>query len=459
MRGLRLTVGTVGCVTAYVALLVVDRVAPERHLLAWGLVPWWGVCLGLTWWVTRRELDWRRPVLAIMVSAALVQLPGVVTPPRTSGDSYRYAWDGRVQLSGTSPYRYVPFDDRLASLRDPVLFPGLTSAQRSGVVTEALPRDRTALLARAADDPRTRINRPQVPTIYPPVAEAWFAAVALVTPWSWGTLGLQIGSALLAVAIAGFLAAWFRRRGGRPVDALWWAWCPVVLLEVGNGAHVDIVGAVFILGAVVLAATRAGRRWTRALTGVLLGLAASVKLTPLVMVPAYMSSRRGWRSMLPTPVTAVLTVAATYLPHVLVAGWLVVGYLPGYLSEESGVNQAGILAFVLPQAWRQAGVVAVMVVAVAWAVVRAREEPAVVALTLFGVLLLAATPSYPWYTVPLVALAVLTRRLEWIAVALAGHLALALVLFAPWPAVGYAVAAIVVVGADVRRRRRTLVPA
>ncbi|MDQ2781746.1 MAG: hypothetical protein M3Y26_04315, partial [Actinomycetota bacterium] len=68
------------------------------------------------------------------------------------------------------------------------------------------------------------------------------------------------------------------------------------------------------------------------------------------------------------------------------------------------------------------------------------------------------TPSYPWYTVPLVALAVLTRRLEWIAVALAGHLALALVLYAPWAAVGYAVATVVVVGAGVRRWRRTLVP-
>ncbi|MDQ2756968.1 MAG: hypothetical protein M3Y71_10455, partial [Actinomycetota bacterium] len=154
----------------------------------------WLVTAGLTWWATRGP-EPRRVLLLVGLAAVVVQLPGLLTPPLTSSDAYRYVWDGRVQLSGTSPYRYAPLDDRLASLRDPVLFPGLSPDGRSGYLTEPVPTDRTELVARAEDDPRTRINRPRIPTIYPPVAQAWFTAVAAVTPWSAGTRGLQVGSA------------------------------------------------------------------------------------------------------------------------------------------------------------------------------------------------------------------------------------------------------------------------
>ena len=458
-RRARLVVGTLGCLAAYTGFLVLGSRTGDRGPLATGLLTWWAISLGLTWWVTRRGLGWRRPVLAVVVAAALVQVPGLTRPPWSSSDAYRYVWDGRVQLAGTSPYRYVPLDDRLAGLRDPILFPGLTADERSGVVTQPLPTDHDALLARAGDDPRTRINRPQVPTIYPPVAQAWFAVVAAATPWSWGTLGLQLGCALVALGVAGFLAAWLRRRGGQPAGALWWAWCPTVLLEAGNGAHVDIVATGLLLDAVAVVSSQPGRRWARAAAGVLLGLAASVKLTPLVALPALASWRDGWRSALPAPVAALVTLALTYLPHVLVVGTLVLGFLPGYLVEEGGGNQAGVLAFVLPQPWRLAGVVVVMAGAVLWALFRATQGPAVVALTLVGVLVLAATPTYPWYTLPLVGLAVLAGRLEWLGVAVAGHLAYLTVLSAPVPAVGYAVAALVVVGAAVRRRSRGAVPA
>ncbi len=449
----RLVVGTLGCLTAYAALVGSATRAEGRSVPAGGLVGLWVVCLGLTWWVTRRELGWRRTVLAVVISAAAVQLPGVLTPPITSTDAYRYVWDGRVQLSGTSPYRYAPLDDRLAGLRDPVLFAGLTAQQRSGVLTQPVPTNRDDVLRLAADDPRTLINRPNVPTIYPPVAQGWFAAVALVTPWSWGTLGQQVGSALVAVALAGLLAAWRRRHGGRPSDALWWAWCPTVLLEAGNGAHIDIVAAALVVGALVVALSQPARRWTSAAAGGLLGLAASVKLTPLVLVPALACWRHGWRSALPAPLAAALAFGATYVPHLLAAGWLVTGYLPGYVMEEGGVNRAGVLGFVVPPPWRQAAAVSVLAVAVLWTLVRATRGPAILALTLYGVLLLTTTPTYPWYALPLVALAVLAGRLEWLAVAFAGQVALVAVLTPPVPAIGYAVAGLVVAGAAITRGR------
>jgi hypothetical protein len=328
-------------------------------------------------------------------------------------------WDGRVQLAGSSPYSHVPLDDALAKLRDPVLFPGLSPQKRSGVTgPPRVPRDAAAVEALSADDPRTKINRPRVPTIYPPVAQAYFAAVALVTPWSAGTFGLQVAAALLAVVLTGLLAVELRRRGRDPRWAALWGWSPIVALEAGSAAHVDILGALLVIAAIVTA----GRR-RPVLTAVLLGAAASVKLLPLLLLPAF--TRRPLR----TPFIAVGTFVASYLPHLVAAGTLVLGFLPGYLTQEGfsdGSSRSAILALLLPPATRQPTVALLAVTVACLAVKRTGHEPlAVTCCWLYGTALLLTTPTYPWYGLPLIALAVLAGRLEWLAIPLASYLAYA----------------------------------
>ncbi|MEO8517787.1 MAG: glycosyltransferase 87 family protein [Dermatophilaceae bacterium] len=452
----RLLSGAVVVTVAYVGLLSVGDLDHRRGLLAAVMVPFWLICVASTFWVVRGSTQVRRPIMTVALLALAVQLPGVLTPPHSSSDAWRYVWDGRVQLSGTSPYRYVPLDDRLAGLRDPILFPGLMPDQHSGVTTAPLPADRVELLKRATADDRTLINRPQVPTLYPPVAQLWFAAVAALTPWSAGTLGLQIGGALLAIAVAGLLAAWLRRRGHNPFEALWWAWCPTVILETGNGAHVDVLVAALAAGAVVAVTTRPGRRASTWVAGLLLGAAAAVKLTPLVLLPAFFPLRNnGIRRSWKVPSVAVGTLLASYAPHVLVAGGLVLGYLPGYLLEEGGPNRGGLLRPIVPDDLLTLAMLVAMGAVTLWAVwTTSPEAPHRVALVLFGSLLLITTPSYPWYSLPLVPLAVLSRRLEWLVVPVAGYIAYAGARVPPVGAIGYAVAAAVVIGVAIRRRRR-----
>ncbi len=468
----RLLSGTAIVAAAYVGVLSVGDLEHPRGQLAVTLL-FWLICVATTVWVVRDRVRLGRPVVTVALLALAVQLPGLSTPPQTSSDAWRYVWDGRVQLSGTSPYRYVPLDDRLAELRDPILFPGLTPEQPSGVTTTPLPTDRAELQHRARGDGRTLINRPQVPTIYPPVAQLWFAGVAAVTPWSAGTLGLQIGSALLAIGVAAALAAWLLRRRRNPLEALWWAWCPTVILEAGNGAHVDVLAAALILGAVVALATRPGRVASTWIAGILIGAAASVKLTPLVLLPAFMPLRRddrrrsesrrndfrrsGIRRSWQVPFAAVATLGASYAPHVLVAGGLVLGYLPGYLREEGGGDRAGLLRLVVPDSLLTPAMLLVMGAVAVWAVRTTRfEAPQYVAVVMFGSLLLVTTPSYPWYSLPLVALAVLSQRLEWLAVAVAGYFAYA---GTPVPPLlGYAMAAAVVVSVALWRRQRRDAP-
>ena len=453
----RLLSGTAIVAAAYVGVLSVGGPGHRRGVFVAVILVFWVIAVAATVWATRDRGRLGRPVLTMTLLTLAVQLPGVFTPPQSSSDAWRYVWDGRVQLSGTSPYRFVPLDDHLAGLRDPVLFPGLTSGQLSGVTTLPLPTDRAQLLNRAHDDKRTRINRPQVPTIYPPVAQLWFAVVAALTPWSAGTLGIQFANALLAAAMAGGLAAWLLRYGRNPRETLWWAWCPTVILEAGNGGHVDILSAAFIVGAVLAVSTRGGRAASAAVAGLLLGAAASVKLTPLVLLPAFMPLRHnGIRHSWQTPLVAAGTIVASYLPHVVAAGALVLGYLPGYLSEEGGGDRAGLLRLFVPDNLLTPAMLVVMGAVAIWAVRTARvDAPQQAAVVLFGSLLLVTTPSYPWYAVPLAALAVLSQRLEWLAVAVAGYVAYAgagaLALTATG---GYALAAAVVVSAAVWRRRR-----
>lgn len=455
----RLPIGAAVVVAAYATMLARSDSSHRAGLRIATTLAFWLICVATTTWVTRDRRHLGRPVVTVALLALAVQLPGVFTPPPSGGDAWRYVWDGRVQLSGTSPYRYVPLDGQLAGLRDPVLFPGLTSEQRSGVTTQPLPADRGELQNRARDDSRTMINRPRVPTIYPPVAQLWFAAVAAVTPWSAGTLGIQIGSAVLAVAIAAALAAWLLRRGLNPRQALWWAWCPTVILEAGKGGHVDILGAAFIVGAVIAVSTRQGRASSAWVAGLLLGAAASVKLTPLVLLPAFMPLRRnGFPQAWKTPLAALVTLVATYLPHVLIVGGLVLGYLPGYLAEEGGGDRAGLLRLFVPEHLLTPATLVVMAGVAIWALgTTTAEEPQRAAVVLFGSLLLVTTPSYPWYAVPLVALAVMSRRLEWLAVAAAGYWAHAGA-GAGVPAAGYALAAAILVTVAICRRRRHLAP-
>ncbi|MFD3406468.1 glycosyltransferase 87 family protein [Kribbella sp. NPDC058693] len=367
-------------------------------------------------------------VAAVVIVAGLCQLPGLTHAPITSTDAYRYVWDGRVQLAGHSPYARVPLDDTLAQLRDPILFPGLSPTEKSGV-TQQTPQDPT-------DDPRTRINRPLVPTIYPPVAQAYFTVVALVTPWSAGTLGLQIAAALLAIALTWLLAV------QNPRWAALWGWSPIVALEAANAAHVDVLAALLITAAVITTARRPK------LAAVLLGAAGSVKLLPLLLLPAFRTRR---------PIVAVSTFIASYVPHILAVGTLVLGFLPGYLNQEGfddGSSRSAILALLLPPEARQlvAALLALTLAVLAFYRTK-RDPPALTCCWLYGAALLIATPTYPWYGLPLIALAALAHRPEWIAVPIASYLAYASFGHDTRQGLSYLAAAVIVVSAITIRRR------
>lgn len=434
----------VAVVLVEIAVARAGGVGPGRYRLLALILLWWGLALGGGWLLLRA-----RPAYAALglVFAGLLalQLAAFSRGSQISDDLYRYAWDGRVQAAGVDPYRYPPAAPELRDLRDPWLWPDAATCERLG--------------KRAVEC--SRINRPGERTIYPPVAEAWFTAVHLL-PGGSRDHHQQLYAGLVSLGLTGLLVGLLRRRGLDPRLAVFYAWSPLAGLDIASDAHVDVLAALLGVGALALLARR-----RPALGGLLLGAAVAVKLYPALLLPAAL--RR--RPLVAGGVTAAV-VAGSYLPHVLAVGPRVLGYLPGYLREEhyEGGGRFVLLSLV-GLSGRAATVVAVVLLgAVAAAVVRshpARVPVTLAALWTVGAALLVANPVQPWYSILLVALAILEGRPEWLTVAVAAYPTYftALLVGAPAREVGgasYAAAALVVGVATVlrsQRRRRLAEPA
>src|SRR5487761_448160 len=418
-----------------------------RQVISWGQAPvetvLWAVFAAGAWLILRTSP--RRAVPLILLGGIAIQLGALSAPPRTSDDLYRYIWDGEVQAAGIDPYRYVPAARQLTPLRDPFLWPASGRYCVTPPGTSAGPRQAGHASPGLAAG-CTRINRPTVPTIYPPAAEAYFAGVSQLSPPGSGSLPIQAAAALFAVATTVLLLRGLQSVGRDPRLAVLWAWCPAVALDGGNNAHVDVVVA-FLTVAALLTLARAGSRLRALCGGSLLGLAVATKFTPVLVTPAVLRRR-------PVAVAAAAAgvTLAVYLPHLLAVGRAVIGFVPGYLAQQGYDTGQGfqLLSLVVPGRWAAvAAVIALPAVRLAVARRADPDQPWRAAVVMCGVGFAVITPAYPWYSLLLVALVALDGQAEWLALAAVRYLT-----FAQAGRLGYGVAVAIVAAVWLARRAR-----
>ena len=323
-------------------------------------------------WLVWRARARRSTLLLVVAFAALFRLSVLIAPPFLSDDVYRYIWDGRVQAAGVNPYRHVPAAAALAHLRDADIYPNIN-------------------------------RRDYAPTIYPPLAQMIFF---LATRASESVVWMKALMVLFEAAGLWALAALLASFGLPRQRVLLAAWHPLAVWEIASSGHLDA-----LVVCCVALALLARRRERHGLTGALLAAAVLVKLFPLVLLPAFY--RRGsWRM----PLVFCVTLAAGYLPYLSVGARRVLGFLPGYASEEG--LQSGERYFLLQVARslfgeRHAAVAAYVVFALvvmcalaAWSLLRRERDErdcarrAALLAAAFTVLL---SPHYTWYFAWLVA--------------------------------------------------------
>lgn len=196
----------------------------------------------------------------ILLVGALMRVLMLFSTPILEDDFYRYLWDGAVVARGYNPYVHAP----QTFLGDP----GGTDA----------PPEALRELAAASGEIVRRINHPHLTTIYPPLAQGAFALAHRLTPFSLTAWRLVL---LMSDAAALVLLALILRTLRLPLSslAIYW-WNPLLVKEVLNAGHLDVLILPFILGAILL--TLSG--W---LVAALLPLAGAIgiKIWPLILLP------------------------------------------------------------------------------------------------------------------------------------------------------------------------------
>ncbi len=198
----------------------------------------------------------RRHVRWMIIVGLVLRVMLLWSTPALEDDVYRYLWDGGVVISGHNPYAIAP-----------------SAAAEAGTAPDVIKQ-----LAEQAGLIHTRINHPNLRTIYPPVAEVAFALAHLAEPWSlisWRLicLGAEIATLTLLLALLSTLdrsALW---------ATLYW-WNPIVIKELINSAHMEAILMPLLLAALLLAVRK---RPVAATT--MLSLAVGAKLWPIILAP------------------------------------------------------------------------------------------------------------------------------------------------------------------------------
>jgi alpha-1,6-mannosyltransferase len=297
----------------------------------------------------------RRVVIIGLILAAVWHIAFLRVPSPAGEDIHRYVWDGRLQRLGYNPYIVVPSDPAVEWLHTP----------------------------------ETRnMSSPDLPSPYPPGAQLFFRAVTAIHET---TFALKLAFVICDFAIGLVLLDILRHSGRGAHLCLAYAWNPLLAIEAAGAGHIDIVCALLL----VISAAALGRRW-RATAAIAFGLAITVRLLPIVLIPLYWKRIRIRDGVLAAAVFTLL-----YLPF-LNHGRIPIGSLGRYLQSFrfNGPIFAALNQVAPAQLLAVLAVLAGLVTAI-WLRRRSSEWSSDFFAWPMAVSLLCAPVVFPWYLLSL----------------------------------------------------------
>jgi alpha-1,6-mannosyltransferase len=354
----------------------------------------------------------------IVGGALLLQLSAFLPNPILSDDALRYRHDGRMWLSGNSPYAVAPLEWK---------------GPRDGI-DGLLPHQEYC-------------------TIYPPVAEAIFTVAAIVertiwqdapplpqaalsdtSPWRSAAEHVPFLRRLFVLrCLSGICAIvttclMLRALAHQKISAWWavlFAWNPLVVLETSGMAHVDILAAMFLLLTVLAIQRQKGMS-----AGLALACATGVKPFAVLLLPFLWRDLRGESGFhvgRRVVLSYMISVAVLFIPPLLLrngyVGWARTSQAYSQLWEGNGSiyevvrwyvsgGQPGALQLLGKDLGRLTAIVATAAtLGILW---QARATVLSAGYWLYLIILLFAPVVYPWYLIwPLCFVPLLAGRSGW----------------------------------------------
>lgn len=224
----------------------------------------------------------KKHVFAWLIVGMLLRILLLGSTPQLSDDYFRFIWDGHLTVLGFNPYYATPAE----------ILPSLA--------------DKELLFFRRLYE---NLNSPTYYSIYPPSNQAVFALAS----WLGGTTILANIVALRGILVAfeaGVLVVLWKlshRLNIDPKQILLYALNPMVILEITGNLHFEGVMLFFLLLAFFYFLKQKKQ------AGIWFGIAISIKLTPLILVPLFFSYLRRYQLLIFLS-TSVLACVILFFP-------------------------------------------------------------------------------------------------------------------------------------------------
>ncbi len=209
----------------------------------------------------------------IILCGVFLHIIWINSTPIYEDDYYRYFFDGQMVTHGLNPYAHSPADALPSILPATIDADNVTSGHSNDTINPRLKEI-------AQNGPVNRVAYPYVRTIYPTVAQAFFALSQALSPWnidSWRLILLFMSFTSL------FLISKLLKTINKPqhYTAVYWL-NPLIITETMNAGHMDILLLPFLLSAILFLC-----KARLSFAGGFLAAAVGVKIWPLLLTPLF----------------------------------------------------------------------------------------------------------------------------------------------------------------------------
>jgi alpha-1,6-mannosyltransferase len=306
------------------------------------------VLYGLTWFFVRKRTGDRSIFWIIIIFGLLFRAAIIPSQQIQEDDIYRYLWDGKVFANGINPYEYAPAevqDFKALRIQNPERY--------YEIYVERNERELERLDALKWKSPQSikfleRINHPDVPTIYPPMAQFLFRLVHQIKPDSIITMraGFLAFDIMALVFIVGILSRLRMDKSGCMV----YFWSPLIIKETFNSTHLDIIGISLLCGSIYFLVSH-----RHTLATFFLALSFLGKLYPIILLPLYIQAcyekksqeeKRAWLAPLGNTSLFLGVIVLGYLPFMGIGLQIFEGLKAFTLYWQSNDSIFAILVFI-----------------------------------------------------------------------------------------------------------------